>query len=186
MAQAGGRQPAAGAEPASPVDGADPAREFVVLRAAPDDWRAVRSVRLAALADAPSAFGSELGTERGFTEDRWRSWTQSAAVLVAHLGDEPCGMAAGIPGETPQSRRLVAMWVAPAARGRGASGLLLDGVEQWALADGAVSLQLWVTRGNDPARRLYERRGYVSTGRSVTLPRGTRAIGDEMVGDLRR
>jgi hypothetical protein len=38
----------------------------------PDDWRTWRSIRLAALADAPDAFGSRLEDWTDADEGRWR------------------------------------------------------------------------------------------------------------------
>ena len=164
-----------------------PAR-FTVVRAVSDDWATIRAVRLAALADSPSAFGSTLSRELEFDEARWRRWAESSAVFIAVRdggalgeGGVPCGMAGGVAADVPGERLLVAVWVEPGARGHGVSSLLLDGVERWALADGARCVRLWFTRGNDPARRLYARRGYVETGRSKALPSAPGLVEDEMM-----
>jgi len=154
---------------------------LVVTRAFEDQWRAVRTVRLAALAESPSAFGSTLQREQEYHETQWREWTRSAALFLACADGTPVGIAAGISGDTDESRKLVAVWMSPDWRGRGASSGLLGGVEQWARADGARRLQLWLTQGNIPARRLYERHGYVDTGRVKPLPSNPSLHADEMV-----
>ena len=142
----------------------------VVRRVSEEDWREVREVRLAALADSPSAFGSTLSEERAHDEDDWREWCGSSAVFVARDGEVPVGMVAGFDGASPAERRLVALWVHPDHRGAGVASALLAAVEDWARADGADRLLLWVADGNGTARRLYGRHGFAASGRHQTLP----------------
>lgn len=163
---------------ASPEPQSPPA--LAVARASGDDWAAVRAVRLAALAESPSAFGSTLGKEQEYDESRWRGWARSAAVVLLTGDGAPGGMAAGVAGDTAEARMLVSVWVRPQWRGQGAAGLLLDSVEQWARDDGALRLHLWLTRGNLPAQRLYARRGYVDTGRVKILPSNPGLLESEM------
>jgi ribosomal protein S18 acetylase RimI-like enzyme len=147
----------------------------------PDDWRTWRMLRLAALADAPYAFGSVLADWQGTgdREERWRSRLALAGAhnLVAHVDGEPAGMASGVPAESAdegEAVEVISMWVAPAARGRGVADLLLREVEQWARTRGAAVMRLAVALGNDAARRLYERHGYVDTGLREVMPDGRR------------
>ena len=154
------------------------------MRVSGDDWAAVRAVRLAALAESPAAFGSSLSREQEYGEDRWRAWTTSAAVFLLTEGGEPGGVAASVGGGPGEARALVSVWVQPAWRGQGRVQLLLERVEEWAREQGARRLELWLTRGNLPARRAYERRGYVGTGRSKPLPSNPELVEDEMVLDL--
>lgn len=158
-------------------------RSMTVVRARGDDWAALREVRLAALGESPSAFGSTWARESQYDEARWRDWTTSAAVfLLVDSGDdgEPRGLAAGLPVGAGDVRQVVAVWVCPASRGRGGADLLLEAVEGWARHDGAHRLELWLTRGNVRARGLYLRRGFVETGRSKPLPSNPDLIEDEM------
>lgn len=144
---------------------------MIVLRVlTSDDWPTWRDLRLQALADAPSAFGSALADWQGDgdTEDRWRSRLALAASynLVALLDGEPVGMASGVPVDGDESAaELISMWVTPQARGRDVGDALVLGVEAWARAHGADTLELAVLEGNDAAAALYERHGFTDTGR---------------------
>ena len=165
--------------PPSPVD-----QDVIVLRLAEDDWRQLREVRLAALAEAPTAFGSSLRREQGFDEVRWRAWARSAAMFVAVVDESPVGMAAGVAGKSGGQRKLVAMWVDPRWRGRDTALSLMRSVIDWAGAEGAERVTLWVAQGNDSARRLYERRGFRLTGVRKPLPSNPALWIDEMALDL--
>jgi GNAT superfamily N-acetyltransferase len=142
----------------------------------PDDWPVWRELRLAALAEAPQAFGSRLADWQG-DGDREVRWRDRLSIpgshnLVALADGEPAGMASGIPDDEPGVAKLISMWVSPAARGRGVGDRLLAAVEQWARQAGAGALKLLVYEGNANARALYRRAGFTETGE--VLPDGDR------------
>ena len=148
----------------------------VIRRGVPDDWRASKELRLRALADSPAAFSSTLEREVEFDDGVWRTRLERATTFFGvdgAGGGEFVGTVTGIadPHE-PHSREVVAMWVAPEWRGRGVGGALLDAVVEWARAEGAASIALWVADGNDAARRLYERCGFVGTGQRDVIREG--------------
>ncbi|MFF4258626.1 GNAT family N-acetyltransferase [Streptomyces sp. NPDC001663] len=101
-----------------------------------DDWPLWRELRLAALAEAPYAFGSTLAQWQGSgdREERWRARLSipGAHDLVVLLGGLPVGMAGGVPGEGAGNVVLISMWVNPAARGRGVGDHLIQAIERWA------------------------------------------------------
>lgn len=148
--------------------------ELRVLTA--DDWQAWSRVRLAALAEAPSAFGSRLADWQDAPEARWRERLSipGALDLVAVDGDRPVGMASGVPDEDDADvAELISMWVDPAARGQGVAGALIARVVDWAVAAGRAGLQLSVMPDNAVARRTYERSGFVVLDRpGALLPDG--------------
>lgn len=142
-------------------------------------------MRLSALAEAPDAFGSTLAHEQQYTEDDWREWTRDAATFLAFHQGQPIGMAAGIDGDTPSERKMIAMWVHPEHRGTGVSSALVEAVKEWAYADGAMRLTMGVTRTNEPALSLYRRHGFTETGVSKPLPSNTNLVEDQFALDLR-
>jgi ribosomal protein S18 acetylase RimI-like enzyme len=150
---------------------------IVVREITADDWELMRDVRLAALAEAPSAFGSSYAREVAFTEEQWRGRISERSVtFFAHA--EPAGAApagkvpAGLAGVYVEdgAANLVSMWVSPAARGLGAGKALVEAAAAWAKANDFGALFLWVTESNTSARRLYEGCGFTPTGKRQPLP----------------
>lgn len=135
-------------------------------RVTADDWATWRPVRLAALAEAPGAFGSTLADWQDAPEHRWRTRLSlpGALDLLAFDGDHPVGTASGVPDpDDPVRVELISMWVDPVARGSGVAGALIEAIARWAAEQGAVDLLLSVVPGNDRARRVYERAGFTAT-----------------------
>ncbi|MEV8374273.1 GNAT family N-acetyltransferase [Kribbella sp. NPDC056861] len=131
----------------------------------PDDWRLWRELRLAALEEAPYAFGSRLADWVDAEEERWRARLSLPAShnFVAVLDGTPVGMASGLQSGEDGVVELVSMWIAPAGRGRGIGDQLLAKVEQTAREAGASTFQLSVADGNDRAHTLYLRSGFADT-----------------------
>jgi GNAT superfamily N-acetyltransferase len=145
----------------------------------PDDWELWRRLRLAALTEAPSAFGSRLADWQGEgdQEGRWRERLNIAGSynIVAMLDDEPAGMASGVPGESADAVELISMWVAPSARGHGVGDVLMQRIEQWASRNAALVLRLNIAADNAGADRLYRRNGFAYTGEDgPPMPDGAR------------
>ncbi len=133
----------------------------------PGDWVLWRKLRLAALAEAPSAFGSRLSDWQGAgdREERWRArlGIPGSYNVVAVLDGQLAGMASGVPAGDGVAE-LISMWVNPAARGWGVGDQLVEAVERWARQQGAGMLRLAVVQGNENAAALYWRNGFAATG----------------------
>jgi ribosomal protein S18 acetylase RimI-like enzyme len=145
-----------------------------------------KEVRLRALSDTPSAFGSTYARESQFTD---ADWLQRAANLgtprsigyLAHHQNEYCGIAAAFLNEqTPQHAELVSMWVAPEHRRTNTGRLLVNAIESWARSREAYTLQLMVTSGNLTAISFYQRLGFIKTGRTEPYPNDPTLIEYEM------
>lgn len=135
-----------------------------------EDWTIWRALRLRALTDAPEAFASTLaGTlERDARDGEayWRGYfTREGPTLVAEVDGVPSGMARVVVEDGDGPAHLFSMWVAPEARGRGVGARLIRiGLEWLAHHHPGRRLRLEVVESNLPARRLYERCGFVVTG----------------------
>jgi GNAT superfamily N-acetyltransferase len=144
--------------------------DITVRRVRPEEWRELKSVRLAALADSPSAFGSTHAREAAFDDAEWidraergsRGVDRVTFVAIDHDGRGFVGIAGGFCyPEDSTHRDLVSMWTSPAARRAGVGRRLVASVLDWAGVD--TEVHLWVTEGNDPAQRLYETMGFEVT-----------------------
>lgn len=135
-----------------------------VRRVEATDWQMWREVRLAALAEAPAAFGSTLAEWQGAGDspERWRARLSipGACDFLAFVDGQPVGMASGVPGEAAEVVEVISMWVAPEARGRGVGDRLIDAVATSSAAQGAQTLVLAVKADNAPAIAAYERAGF--------------------------
>jgi ribosomal protein S18 acetylase RimI-like enzyme len=152
-----------------------------VQEVGPDDWRAVRDIRLRALADSPFAFASTLAREEAMAESRWRERLGSGHWWLCRDGDAAVGMVSSYTEDgSSDERHLVAMWVAPDRRGTPAASFLVEAVCERASADGARAVVLWVADGNDRARRFYERLGFRPTGVRQPLPSNP-DVGEELM-----
>ncbi len=145
-----------------------------VRRVRSEQWEALRDVRLRALADAPDAFGTTHAEAVTRPDTWWRDWaaksaaSDTQAMVLAWDADAPVGIA-GVFATDDDVWQVISMWVDPNARGRGVGRALLEAVIAWAKErDASRAVRLSVTDGNDDARRLYERYGFVDTG--VTEP----------------
>jgi ribosomal protein S18 acetylase RimI-like enzyme len=132
-------------------------------RVTADDWQRWRAVRLAALAEAPAAFGSTLEDWTDAPEHRWRTRLSipGALDLVVVADDVAVALASGVPDpDDPARVELISMWVDPAVRGQGVARMLIEAIARWAAASGATTLELAVMPDNAVARRAYERAGF--------------------------
>jgi GNAT superfamily N-acetyltransferase len=152
-------------------------RGSVSVRAlAAHEWPLLRELRLAALADAPDAFGRTYEQERPLPDTFWErqlaATVASPSAISAVADRDGCAVGivyAALPPDEPGTARLYSMWVAPAARGAGAGDALVAAIVAWARSRGAKRLVLDVTQGNAAAERLYERSGLRYTGATVPL-----------------
>ena len=147
---------------------------MTIRRLTIEDVDAYRQVRLAALREAPGAFGSTYEGESALTAADWvlRLANEKRAVFVAEDDGEVVGLAAGAPDEDdPGAGFLLSMWVDPRARGRGHGDALVQTVVRWLEATGLELVRLHVTEGNDPAAELYRRNGFVPSGNAFRRDR---------------
>lgn len=155
----------------------------------PDDWIALREVRLSALRDRPGSFATTAEAVEAVTEEDWRQFLdnrqQAAFGLFAETSligitaiftdrDDPSA-ATGLLGMT---------WLNPAWRGKGLSRLIYEVRMEWARARALTRVRVSHRDGNEPSRRAMIAHGFAYVGRtSVQWPDGHEA--DEIHYELR-
>lgn len=156
-----------------------------IRRVRPGDGERLRSVRLAALRECPSAFGETVEQAVALELRDWEARIarssapghQILAVAVDRDNDEFVGMlGCFIDSErdrpelvvpVPDGARWAMVWgayIRPRARGRGLADLLLATIHRWAGEDACVEwIGLDVVETNARAARFYRRNGYTTT-----------------------
>lgn len=142
-----------------------------IRRLGADDAAAYRTLMLDAYARHPQAYTSS--SDEGAV--RPLSWWQQrldegarSAVWGAHVGRRlvaVAGLQFAVRTKERHKATLFGMFVEPALRGRGIGRQLVEAVLQHARSLPQLrQVQLTVTEGNDDARALYERCGFVAYG----------------------
>jgi GNAT superfamily N-acetyltransferase len=135
----------------------------------PDEWMAVRDLRLRALTEDATAFGQTLEQAHALGEHDWRRYVgdgSSTITFVATRDGRFVGISWGRAlGDGDAG--LYGMWVAPEARRRGVGRRLVQSVLDWARTRGVRRVVLDVAEGRAPAHALYAACGFVETGRTA-------------------
>ncbi len=144
---------------------------MVIRGLGPDDAAAYLALRLLALRESPTAFGTSYEEEVGRSLDEVRRALHTAFgwnLLGAFIGEALVGMARLDREESLKERHrasLRSMYVHPAHRRAGVGRVLVQ--EQLDIAHtmpGLRQITLAVTAGNAPAISLYESFGFTSYG----------------------
>ena len=150
----------------------------------------LKTVRLRALQDTPSAFARTYAEESRFSEIEWlkraTSWSSGTSICYVAMEDGvPCGIVAGyLDDHDPPRPNVASMWVAPTHRRTGLGTSLLNEIQRWAQNLGTSELRLMVTSNNTAAMRFYERCGFVLTEATEPYPPDPALIEYEMIKPL--
>ena len=157
----------------------------MIRRIRADEWSEWRDLRLRALRDAPSAFGSTFAISEAYLDSEWQARTRRGAlsrelaIFISENGDLLDGCAALEEGEDGEGW-LLSMWVVPQARGNGIGEALIGAVVARAQELGLNQVKLHVNATNSQAIALYERGGFAATGLKMPMERDASIIESEM------
>ncbi|MGY5048073.1 GNAT family N-acetyltransferase [Streptomyces sp. 900105755] len=164
--------------------------DYVIRAIRPDEWEAVKRLRLVALRDPvadiafletyddalkrPDSFYRERaassaqepsGARQFIAETADGEWVGTVTVLIEEAGSTDW---AGFPVERRQGH-VVGVFVRPEHRGSGLLKALFDAGVAWAREQGAQRVRLLVHEDNPRARGAYRKAGFVPSGVSVQL-----------------
>ena len=132
------------------------------------DWEVLKAVRLAALLDAPTAFGVLYASAAGYTDAQWRERASSGRFLLAFMDGGPAGIVGGV--VSPASEfNLIAMWVAPAYRGTAVAAGFVEAIKARAISQGHARVVLDVSPCNVRAAAFYRKLDFASLPEWETL-----------------
>lgn len=136
---------------------------MLIRRTTEPDWAILKALRLAALQDAPTAFGVTYASAAANSDAQWRDRAAArgpATYLLAFCAQgTPIGMIGGVLSAA-QEFNLIAMWVAPAQRGSGAASALVRAMQEHAVAEGHRRVVLDVAPDNARAAAFYVKQGF--------------------------
>lgn len=133
-----------------------------IKRLGPADSDDYRAIRLAALANAPEAFGSTYAAEAARPREVFTERVSRLPIFGAYDADQIVGMAGYWRHDGLKDKHKGSVWgvyVAPPWRKRGVAGALMQAVIE-AARDEVEQLLLAVVAGNDGAMALYRRLGF--------------------------
>lgn len=141
--------------------------DFTTRHTKPADLQVFRELRLEALKNHPSAFGSDyeetLLQPQSYWEKRLTFQAGEQALFFSEHRGQPMGMAGIVLNNSKKnhhSATIISVYVKPEWRGRRIAETLIHTCLGWAAEHGAVIVKLAVVADNLPAIRTYERCGF--------------------------
>lgn len=137
--------------------------EIVIRRTSEEDWKSLKTIRLAALVDTPTAFGVSHATALSYTDVEWqdRSAGRGPGKFTLALAS---GAAVGMVGFVVSSTgdfNLIAMWVTPEFRGTATATKLVEAMKAEAVMQGHSRIVLGVALSNRRAVSFYQKLEFV-------------------------
>jgi ribosomal protein S18 acetylase RimI-like enzyme len=140
--------------------------DATIRRLRPDDAASFRAIRLEAVKANPEALGSTFEFENKLDVAWFAGRLEDAHVMGAFRDGELVGTAGFSVQQGPKNAhkgRIWGMYVRPSSRNLGVGRLLVSAVLDVARKNVEL-VQLSVVTENRPARRLYERAGFLEFG----------------------
>lgn len=134
------------------------------------------ALRLAAMEDAPDAFGEPLDKVSNHPDNYWQRLRDSVTgragqmSMLACADSRPVGFIYGVRSKDYGELRLGGVWVESRYRHRGVGRQLVQALIEWAESKGFPSIGLWAPEHRPEVVALYRSLGFETTGKSRPLP----------------
>lgn len=136
---------------------------IIIRDSTEEDWQELKRIRLAALRNAPTAFGVTHASAAAYEDQSWRDRAAgrgAARFILAFDGAEAVGIVAHVP-DAAGDVNLIAMWVTPALRGTATATQLVEAVQAHASTQAPARVVLEVAPDNRRAVAFYQKLGFV-------------------------
>lgn len=132
------------------------------------DWRRLRDLRFAALAESPENLAGNLEDEKNFTEDKWLEILNKVTWVVASIDGKDVGLinVENLQGDFGATCWLGGLWLDPNYRGQGVARAIFNYLDEHAQEKGWQVQGLGVME-NNPAVKAFEKFGFVKKGERV-------------------
>ncbi len=144
-----------------------------IARISPNDWGTLRSLRLRALEDSPTALLGNYQAEAAEGPEYWQTKCVIEIWFCAEINGRHVGLTKLSRTSDPaECMHIESMWVDPFYRNTGIARALVERLELEARKFGESELGLWVFDTNTTARQFYINMGYVGPLRRQKLQVG--------------
>lgn len=134
-----------------------------------DEGPRLRDVRLAAIADSPGTFATDLDTARSRPEEAWvrvaavHAEAEEQATWFAEQDGQTAGMVSAFRTDDG-AVTMTSLWSAPGFRRIGVAEALVGAVREWGDKVGATEIRQWLVERNAHARAFHDGQGFEPTG----------------------
>lgn len=134
----------------------------------PEGWQLYKTMRCAALAEAPYAYSNALEGVLKRSDEDWQQLTLQYAsdpnsiTYFVFEGEVPCGISACVVDGS--EAEMFAVWVDPAYRRKGIGSQLIEFARTWSELQGARKLKVGVFDDNLAALVFYRSAGFKDLG----------------------
>jgi RimJ/RimL family protein N-acetyltransferase len=152
--------------------------QVLIQPAAKSEAQRLRSLRLAALKDAPYAYGAKYEVDKEKPLTFWQESIENSNWFFVSINEEDIGLIGVEKAGTDRISDcwIFGWWIAPPYRGQGVVKLMLDEIDKFCLKNNWLHQGLGVWPENQRAVAAYTKLGFVS-GKEL-IP--SRSIPDQM------
>ncbi len=152
-------------------------KKIVIRRITANEGALLRRLRIAALTEAPYAFGARLDDTLAeplasfdATAARHAS-SATSTTFIAFVGGEAVGLIGAFEAVLPPERCFIcSLWLEPAHRGTGIAAQLVHTASAWLCQRSGQDVFAWVADANRRALAFYQKIGFVATDEHLPLP----------------
>lgn len=153
-----------------------------VRRVSAEEWKAFFELRLRFVENCPAAIFGDAGFMKSRPDSCWMELAgemasaANAAAFLAWRGSHAIGFVTVSAANPSSDYKIMMLDVDPVGRRFGVGRLLLMEALGFVRGKSVPGVSLWVTDGNEDAKRLYDKMGFIDSGDRRMLKPGSDLI----------